>query len=85
VEYCEEIRNMLSLLASQNIQFEQFIKMKYELDREYQLYDEEVDEILEKLQANNKFIQVLPTLLRISASLRAKYYSSPWTSSTTQS
>lgn len=77
------MKNLLFLLASKSIQFESFVKLKYELDRKFKIYDGEVDEILSKLKASNKFIQVLPILFRTSALLRAPFCSYPWINSTT--
>lgn len=49
MEYCEEVRSLVTSLINKNIEFDDFITEKHNLDIEYRIHDDGVIDLLDDI------------------------------------
>jgi hypothetical protein len=58
LRYCEENRLLLNSLINHRIEFSEFIVQKHDLDIKYEIFDEEVVELINQIHKEAPFLKV---------------------------
>jgi hypothetical protein len=60
LEYCEEVRCLMSSLATGRLAFDEFLSLKHKLDVHHGIHEEAVVDLVQDVRREIKYLEVFP-------------------------